>query len=492
MIGIAVSVSLLLRSGTPSIVEKCRGTTVKFLYRVSRNTDLPFPGLLSRRLHVALMRTMQEDQTWPYANPIRFHWRQLSRNAELKWHGKRKHEWMDAIRATKAALIHSENALVDGSTGKPPLTRSHDFSLYTRTVFTDEIIGEENGQPIVADQNCIWLDDWVLDNINHHYAGKIIHPYWHYLNKRPLASRLYEYLTFIAQANYGSLTINYETLCAYLPAEPQKRHVECCDGKQVHEPGCSRKRCSCLACTCPLNEGKVRQNLNPALDLLKEAVSINGRACQAITFYRWQKAANSDMQLFVVLGSCYDVALHGLHLIDDSTATQYEVHNDVPPSVRVATQFVQLLLDDEDVEPNDTDVAIAERMTNKHGLDYMLAILPQWAVTARKLWPDCRTMKGARTHWKDAVKDFEKRQNRQAIVEEENKAEQQSSDLIPFSALREAYAALPVNEQERLKIAALEHPSNDFHKRQTASCTDLSKPSQDMLRELHRLQSEAV
>ena len=73
--------------------------TVEVTIRTERDSELPYPGPLSRRVHMAFLSLVAE-QGFPFENPVRWSWRDLCRRMGLPNSGRRDGEFKRAIRAT--------------------------------------------------------------------------------------------------------------------------------------------------------------------------------------------------------------------------------------------------------------------------------------------------------------------------------------------------------------------------------------------------------
>ncbi|MEL7496563.1 MAG: hypothetical protein AAFN77_03070 [Planctomycetota bacterium] len=206
-------------TGTRTIRTKMGESTVDFSYRVSRNTDHVFPGILSRNIHFALLAIMAKQSAVPQ-NPIRFSWRQLAREMNVSYAGGKMIEDMkQAIRSTHGTVIRTDHALIDGTqSDRPTIRRERGLYLYQDYLFQDE--SHSDGSTV--DRNEITLSDWYFDNLKARYIQPLDFNLWLVLNKQtPIASRLYEYLTFVFGT--GSFRrISYDKLAASIPVRPQK------------------------------------------------------------------------------------------------------------------------------------------------------------------------------------------------------------------------------------------------------------------------------
>ena len=106
------------------------------------------------------------------------------------------------------------------------------FSLFSRVVFA----GERKADGQVAETNRLYLNSWLLDNLNEHYVRPLDYDYYKDLDTE-IAKRLYELLgvKFYGSLNQGHSFIryNYNTLCKLIPLQKQRYKSK---AKQIMEP----------------------------------------------------------------------------------------------------------------------------------------------------------------------------------------------------------------------------------------------------------------
>ena len=73
--------------------------TVEVAIRTERDPQLPYPGPLPRRIHMACLSLVAE-RGFPFENPLTWTWRDLCRRMGLPNSGRRDGEFKRAIRAT--------------------------------------------------------------------------------------------------------------------------------------------------------------------------------------------------------------------------------------------------------------------------------------------------------------------------------------------------------------------------------------------------------
>jgi hypothetical protein len=173
--------------------SKLDGQAYDFEYRITCNSDDLYPGQLSRKVHMGLLRIMQLKHSFPFANPIQFTWRELMETLGMPAGGNTVTILKQAIRSTEGTRIRSKFALKNAH-GKHLKGRERGYGLYSEYVFFDELLPDNE---TVADKNFVWLADWYLANINSLYCSPIDHEVWLALDDlSPIASRMYEFFTF--------------------------------------------------------------------------------------------------------------------------------------------------------------------------------------------------------------------------------------------------------------------------------------------------------
>lgn len=199
--------------------SKLDDKTYDFEYRITCNSDDLYPGQLSRKVHMGLLRIMQLKQSFPFANPIQFTWRELMETIGVTACGPNLLSIKQAIRSTEGTRIRSKFALKNAH-GKHLKGRERGYGLYSEYVFFDELMPDEK---TIADKNFVWLADWYLANINSLYCSPLDHGLWLTLDdESPIASRMYEFFTFNFAGDWKTLTIDYEKLHRFLPVAPKK------------------------------------------------------------------------------------------------------------------------------------------------------------------------------------------------------------------------------------------------------------------------------
>jgi hypothetical protein len=191
--------------------------TVESVIRTERDEKTPYPGPLSRRVHMAVL-SMVTERGFPFENPVAWTWRELCRRMGLPNSGRRDAELKAALRATWGLKIFGM-AAVDGQ-GR---ARESWRRLYAEC----EFLNEHRADGSVADANRLWLAPWYLDSLNALHSAPVDYALWKRLEQvGPLASRLYEYL-IPAFYKREALEVAYDRLAAAMPvvAESRRSHA---------------------------------------------------------------------------------------------------------------------------------------------------------------------------------------------------------------------------------------------------------------------------
>src|SRR5262249_15139369 len=184
---------------------------VEVAIRTERDPELPYPGPLSRRVHMAFLSLVAESG-FPFENPLTWTWRDLCRRMGLPNSGRRDGEFKRAIRATWGLKIFGLERL-DGR------VRESWRRLYAECEFQND--AREDGS--VAGSNRLWLAPWYLDSLNALPAAPVGYGLWKHLERvGPLASRLYEYLipSFYKRE---VLELSYDRLASAMPVVSEAR-----------------------------------------------------------------------------------------------------------------------------------------------------------------------------------------------------------------------------------------------------------------------------
>jgi hypothetical protein len=391
--------------------------TLQVSIRTERDTELPYPGPLSRRIHMAFLSQIAE-QGFPFENPLQWSWRQLCRRMGLPNSGRRDGEFKHAIRASWGLKLFGMQKL-DGQ-----VTESW-RRLYTECEFQNE----RRSDGSVADNNRLWLAPWYLDSLNAFHTAPVDYERWKRLEQiGPLASRLYEYLipSFFKRE---VLELAYDRLTSAMPVVSEIRRSHA-----------------------------IRQ-FAPALD----ALQAEGIIAQSV----WDAMKGTGRPKLIllrgaVLASVMPTAQATVAAEPANRATQSEV----------IAAFYKLL--GKDVRPVRADYVVAGELIGRLGLERTLRLLPDAVRRLKARFRNAETMGALVRYFDEAVIDDERvsdAQNRLARDKSEREAElaRQSEEDRLASA---HWAALSDREQAAIRTAVLaEHPTlRRFPKLIEASC----------------------
>src|SRR5207253_10917515 len=82
-----------------------------FEYWITCNSNDLYPGQLARKVHMGLLRLLQSKQSFPFANPIEFTWRELMDTIGILPGGRTVEQMKLAIRSIEGTRIRSKFAL---------------------------------------------------------------------------------------------------------------------------------------------------------------------------------------------------------------------------------------------------------------------------------------------------------------------------------------------------------------------------------------------
>lgn len=326
--------------------------TLHVSIRTERDAPFPYPGPLSRRIHMALL-SLVTDQGFPFENPLQWGWRELCRRMDVPNSGRRDGEFKRAIRASWGLKIFGLQTLDGRST-----------ESWRRLYAEFEFQNERRGDGSVADANRLWLAPWYLDSLNAFHTAPVDYALWKRLEGvGPLASRLYEYLipSFFKRA---TLELAYDRLASAMPVVVEVRRSHA-----------------------------IRQ-FAPAL----EALQVEGIIAQSL----WDAMKGTGRpKLILTRGS----------LLAPREPVEREGNRSRPTDKAVLTQvittFYQLL--GKDVRPVRADYAVAGDLVTRAGVEKTLSLLPEAVRRMKARFRNAETM-GALVRYFDETLSDEERQ----------------------------------------------------------------------------------
>jgi hypothetical protein len=407
---------ILIRGRTTIDEQQC-----DFEYRITCNSGDLYPGPLARKVHYGLLYILQAKQKFPYQNPIEFTWRELARTIGCNGSGAMQQLLKEAIRSIQGTCIRSTYALKNDK-GIPMKSRERGFSLYREYIFFNEVLPASQ---TLADKNFVWLSDWYLHNLNSLYCGPLDFGLWLRLDEcSPIASRLYEFLTFNFTGPWSNFTIDYENLCRFLPVAP-KAHLS-----------------------------QIEQQFGVALKLLQGE--------KLIVDSSWARGKRAQLQLTVRRGERL-ASPTARRSLPDSPLEATEVRDLVRqerPEDELICQFRSLMFGDDAYRPTSADRQRARDVLERYGPKQAEQLLPQVVALVQERFPRAKTF-GATTHyWPEAAEYCDRAQKaaerrtqqfvqEQADEDRRARREKQRQDLAPI------WEALSPAEQEDIRNSVL-------------------------------------
>jgi hypothetical protein len=396
---------------------------VEVAIHTERDPELPYPGPLSRRIHMAFLSLVAEGG-FPFANPLTWTWRELCRRMGLPNSGRRDGEFKRAIRATWGLKIFGLERL-DGR------VRESWRRLYAECEFQNDT--REDGS--FATSNRLWLAPWYLDSLNALHAAPVDYDLWKQLERvGPLASRLYEYLipSFYKRE---ILELSYDRLTSAMPVVSESRRSHA-----------------------------IRQ-FAPALEVL-EAERIIARA---------------DWDAMKGTGRPKLILTRGTRLAPRESPAAAPATGALGPQAidpalqsQVVAEFYRLL--GKDVRPVPSDQVVARSLIARAGAERTLQLLPEAVRRLKVRFRNAETM-GALVRYFDEVLDADDRRREaegrkaQAAARRGAEAERQVEEERRMAAI---WAGLDEPERAAIRAAVLaEQPMlRRFPRLLEAACID--------------------
>lgn len=347
--------------------DRKTGATYRFHVRTTRNTATPYPGPLSRSVHLAILSLLRENG---FQNPVSWGWRDFCRRINVDPSGRAEQQIKSAIEATLGVLIRSDNAIYSKSQERPICTESGSLTLYDRVEYQRSRHGSE-----IAMQNRLWVSEWYLDNLRNRYAAPINYGLWKALDaKSGIASRLYEYFLRAFYAGQDIYTVKYRTLAPFLPVK------------------------------CLPYMSQAQDQFKSAFDLLM--------IHRLVRKVEWKQG--DDLLLRIHRGSAMT------H--DDTPATPSDIETTIeitelrnvrPPEFTLAAQFYKDWTGREG-QPSRKDQEQAKEMIDKYGEQQAKLLLPKVIERLRKEWPAARTFTAVAKFAPEVADELEAARRRQA------------------------------------------------------------------------------
>lgn len=401
------------------------GIKHRFEIEMTRNSKTPYPGLLSRAVHFALLDILTEEADYPIRNPIKWSWFELCNRLKLNSSGGTIDQMKKAIRATAGLMIWSNEAIYVKSQGGTLITHEKGQSLYQDYEFSRQKRGDGNTKT----RNKLWLAEWYLDNLNTFYSCPLNFDLWLALDSEsPIASRLYELLFYRFYRNIKTLQFNYSTLANLLPVKEERY-------RSVAE-----------------------KQLNPALKHLQ--------AANVISKYEWAESKDSIAKIVFHRGCLVDMPNQSLsaELAEAASIGNVRVETLMSPSgddEAVVVDFYRVWRGEPNRRPTKDELAYARELLEKHGKVKLLAAMPIVVDLLRKKWPDAKTFIAVKNYIADALAQLNKARKHQAEMEKKrDRAREQEERKQREDAERKHWSDewdnLTIEEQESIRQSILE------------------------------------
>ncbi len=402
--------------------DRKTGATYKFTVRTTRNTATPYPGPLSRSVHLAILSLLRENG---FQNPVSWGWRDFCRRIDVDPSGRAEQQIKAAIEATQGVLIRSDNAIYSKSQERPICTESGSLSLYDKVEYQRSRHGSE-----IAMQNRLWVSEWYLDNLRNRYAAPLNYGLWKALDaKSGIASRLYEYFLRAFYAGQDIYTVKYRTLAPFLPVK------------------------------CLQYQSQAQDQFKAAFELLQ--------LHRLIRKVEW-KNNGDDLLLRIHRGS--------LMTHDDTPATPTDIDTTIeitelrnvrPPEFTLAAQFYKEWTG-KDGQVSRKDQEQAKALIDQYGETQAKLLLPRVIERLRKEWPDARTFAAVTKFAPDVAEELEAARRKQvrdaeflaAKTQDRTRSEQNQQEERSFcEQWQPIWETLTLAERVEIEgVVSLEHP----------------------------------
>lgn len=205
------------------------GRREEVVWKVSPSEEYGYPGIYDKKVFKGVEELLN-NRGFPIDNPVTFSIYQLLGLMGVKKVGGRDYKRVkESMERLVATTIKSEGSFYHKGKKK---YLDEVFHLFSRVIFTGEKL--PNGEE--AEENYLYLNSWLLDNLNKYYVRPLDYDYYKSLDGE-LSKRLYELLgvKFYGLLNGGRpyLRYKYNNLCKLLPLRRQNYLSK---AKQIFEP----------------------------------------------------------------------------------------------------------------------------------------------------------------------------------------------------------------------------------------------------------------
>ncbi|HEU5118112.1 MAG TPA: hypothetical protein VFT74_15930 [Isosphaeraceae bacterium] len=377
--------------------------SLEAVIRTERDDRTPYPGPLSRRVHMAIL-SLVADQGFPVSNPITWTWRDLCRRMGLPNSGRRIGELKAALRSTWGLKIFGLEAI------NPTRNRETWRRLYAECEFLHD--PRSDGTP--ADANRLWLAPWYLKSLNELHAVPVDYDLWKALEAvGPVASRLYEYLlpSFYKRE---TLELAYDRLAPAMPVVIESRRSHA-----------------------------IRQ-FSSALQALEKAEILSGHAWDAMKGTGRPK---------LILHRGPRLASRGKPDRSKPGRSGPTGKNEIDPGLieTFVQDFYKLL--GKDVQPFPSDLSVARGLMTRLGVESAFALLPDAVRRLKSGFRNAESM-GPLARYMDQAEasirrqeEAEDRRRMEARRRQESEAQAEARD----QELRQSWAALSESRRDAIR-----------------------------------------
>lgn len=210
-------------------VAKRNGKTEEVIWNVSPSQKYGYPGIYDKKVFKAVEQLL-DNRGYPIDNPVVFSiYNLLKLMGKDSVGGRDYREVRESIERLVATTIQSKGTFYYKGEKR---YLDEVFHLFSRVVFTGEKL--PNGEE--AEKNYLYLNSWLLENLNKYYVRPLDYDYYKSLESE-LSKRLYELLGVkfygLLQDGKPYLRYKYENLCKLLPL---RRQSYLSKAKQIFTP----------------------------------------------------------------------------------------------------------------------------------------------------------------------------------------------------------------------------------------------------------------
>ena len=193
------------------------GRTEEVVWKVSASEEYGYPGTYDKKVFKAVEELLNK-RGYPVDDPVTFSVYKLLKLMGVENIGGTDYRRVkESIERLVATTINSKGTFYHKGKKK---YLNEVFHLFSRVIFTGEKL--QNG--VEAEKNHLYLNSWLLDNLNQYYTRPLDYNFYRSLDG-DIAKRLYELLgvKFYGLINNGKpyLRYKYENLCKLLPLKKQ-------------------------------------------------------------------------------------------------------------------------------------------------------------------------------------------------------------------------------------------------------------------------------